>query len=243
MEILNAYELRARVVPAIAVALPLGITLYTILSISQQTSSQLYQFVTSGVVLLVLVYLFSFVVRHNGKKVEPKLWLSWGGPPSTRVMRWRDSTIGENIKQQIHTATERICGVKLSSKEEEAKDAQMADSLIMEAFSLVKAFVRKYNPEGLWDVQNAEYGFHRNLTGCRWLWLIFSLIGTLTCGVLWYIYRDNTLLIGLVLNFLLLISALILGWSLLPKFAKASADRYAESVWTMFLAAANSEKK
>jgi len=243
MDVLNSYELRARFAPAIVVVFPLGIIIYSILSFTGQISNQLSQFLTGGAILLTLVYLFSFLVRHNGRKIEPELWSSWDGPPSTRIMRWRDTTIGEKTKSQAYAAVKHICGITLCSKAQEAEDEQLADNRISEAFNLVKTYVRKNNPEGLWDKHNAEYGFHRNLIGSRKLWLTFSLIGMLVDGIIWFLYRDNNHLGFVMLNALMLIGALVFGWFFLPKFAKASAERYAESVWTMFLVAADSEKK
>ena len=41
----------------------------------------------SAVVFLPLSYFMSQVAADFGKRLEPALWESWGGPPTTRFLR------------------------------------------------------------------------------------------------------------------------------------------------------------
>ncbi len=243
MNFLDPYELRARYAPAVIVASPIIITLFALLPLVQETSNLLVQFGGSALVFVFFAYLFSFVVRACGRRIENNLWEGWGGPPSTRFLRWSDSMFGENLKQQVHDIVERKCGIKLLSKDEEVSDGKAADKCIAEAFAQVKAIVRRNDPTGVCLIHNAEYGFLRNLLGSWGIWFVLAVIGAGVCGALWFVYRNDTLLVGGVLNALLAVSAVILRLTFLPKSTKTAADRYAESSWTMFLAAIDAKEK
>lgn len=237
MEWLDQYEMRARVAPSIIVILPLAIAL---LSIALVISNPIGQIIVSSGIFIIIIYALSFLlIRYYGKKIEADLWIKWGGPPSTRFMRWRDSTFGDDLKQQFHAAVETLCRIRLSSKEEETNDTDRADRQIEQAFLQVKAIVRHDDPEGIWTKHNAEYGFHRNLLGSRNIWLLFSILGIIACGVFWHLSKDDILVIGLALNVLLSICSIFGGWCVLPGLTKYAADRYAESIWNSFLASVN----
>jgi len=242
MNFLDPYELRARYAPTVIVASPVIVTLFALLPLMQVTSNLLVQFGGGALVFVFFAYLFSFVVRSCGRRIETTLWEGWGGPPSTRFLRWSDPMFGENLKRRMHAIVERQCGMKLRSKNEEEMDVKAADKCIVEAFAQVKAIVRRNDPTGVCLIHNAEYGFHRNLLGSWGIWFVLAVIGAGVCGALWFVYRIDTLLVCGVLNALLAASAVILRLTFLPKATKTAADRYAESSWTMFLAIDAKEK-
>jgi hypothetical protein len=196
-----------------------------------------------GVFLLAGLYIASFVVRHYGRRVEKSLWEKWGGPPSTRFLRWRDTTFGEEIKSRLHSRVTMICGITLYPKEEELMNIRNADEKINQAFSHVKAIVRREDPHGLWLSHNAEYGLTRNLYGSRYVWAISSLIGVLSCGVIWIFVKNDTALISTILNFIFFLTAILFGRYYLLKFCIDASNRYAESMWTTFLAITNKTSK
>lgn len=233
MNWLDQYEIKARIAPAIIISLPLAISSIVIALTVSDKFAQLV--ISSGFVFVVFSYGLSFLIRYYGREIETSLWASWDGPPSTRIMRWGDSTLGENIKQQLHEAVENCCGIELSSKDQESNDRSKADAQIEQAFLQVKAIVRQDDPEGIWAKHSAEYGFHRNLLGSRRIWLIFSIIGVIICGITLYFEKDNILILGAIINILLTTISIVSGWHYLPTIIKITADRYAESVWISFL--------
>jgi hypothetical protein len=241
MDWLDQYEIRGRMAPAIIISLPLAISIITIVSIISDKLTQLL--LGYGIIVLVLVYALSFLVRHFGRKIEKGLWSNWGGAPSIRLMRWKDPTFGGDLKEQLHKAVENDCGIRLSSPEEEYVNPQKADEQIMQAFLQVKAIVRKNDPDGIWTKHNAEYGFHRNLLGSKWIWLIFSIIGVVASGITLYFKKDDTLILGLALNIFLIIISILSGWYFLPMMIKDSAERYAESIWNSFLVCSKGKSK
>ena len=237
MEWLDQYEMKARIAPTIIVILPLAVA---ILSIALVISDQIVQVIlSSGIALIIVIYILSSLVRYCGTKIEADLWKNWGGPPSTRFMRWSDSTFGDDLKQQLYAAVESRCRIRLSSVEEEKEDPNKADGLIGQAFLQVKATVRHDDPEGIWTKHNVEYGSYRNLLGSRGIWLVFSILGTIACGAFWYLNKDYILIFGLALNVLLAACSILSGWYVLPSLAKRAAEQYAEGIWNSFLVSSN----
>lgn len=233
MEILDQYEIRARISPSIVVTLPLAVTLF--IGIYEVSNSLVDTVLGAGVIYILLMYSLSIFIRGYGHKIEQALWKGWGGPPSVRVMRWSDSLFGDELKLQFHKAVKDKCDIILSTRAEEKKNPKEADNKISQAFSMVKAILRHCDPEGLWSKHNAEYGFQRNLLGGRGIWLLFSILGSVACLTSWTYEKADIWILGLAIDLIWAIASVICGWYLLPKFIRSSADRYAESAWSSFL--------
>lgn len=233
MEIFDQYEIRARISPSVIISLPLVVMLF--ISIYEVSDSLSETVIGASLVYILLIYSFSIFIRGYGRKIEQALWKGWGGPPSVRVMRWSDSLFGDELKRQLHDAVEKNCDIILSTRAEEKENPNEADKKISQAFSKVKAILRRCDPEGLWSKHNAEYGFQRNLLGGRGIWLLFSILGSIGCWTSWTYEKANIWILGLAISLLWAIASVICGWYLLPKFIRFSADRYAESAWSSFL--------
>lgn len=237
MDWLDQYEIRARIAPTVVVLSPLLFALFFV--VFGVTGSWPGSLSSVGVVALLLIYVLSFLPRQLGRRIEPGLWAGWGGPPTTRRMRWRDPTLDDETKRRLRERAEEVSGVALLSEDEEKKDTEEADELIGRSFEQVRATVREEDPEGLWSKHNAEYGAHRNLLGSRWLWLGTSMLGALVCGAVWYFgTRDFWISLGLIVEVGSVVAAYVMGWHVLPRSTKVAADRYAESVSGAFLAGA-----
>jgi len=235
MDWLDRYEIRARIAPSIIISLPIAISIFSITSILSKEFAQLI--IGGGFTLIVFSYMLSFLIRYYGRELERDLWSNWDGAPSTRFIRWKDSTLGYDIKKQLHDAVENSCKIKLSSPEQEIHDPKKADELIEQAFLQVKEIVRQDYPDGIWVKHSAEYGFHRNLLGSRRVWLLFAIFGIIACGIAVIILKNNNLVIGLILNVLLALISIAGGWYYLPIIIKNTADIYSKSVWISFLTA------
>lgn len=234
MDWLDQYEIRARIMPAAIISLPIAISIIAITSI---ISDQFTQWIVGGgFIFIIFGYMLSFLIRYYGRELEKDLWIKWDGAPSTRFMRWRDSTFGDDLKQQLHETVKNHCGIALSTRAQEEIDPRKADEQIGQSFLHVKGIVRKDDPEGVWSKHNAEYGFHRNLLGSRKFWLAFPIIGIMACGTVFYFMKNENLVLGLALNILMAIISILGGWYYLPMVIKITADRYAESMWISFLA-------
>jgi hypothetical protein len=226
------YEIRARILPAIIVFLPVMVPVFLIVY-GEMTS--IVSFLFSGIVFAALVYPLSFIIRKCGSNYENDLWEGWDGAPSTRILRWRDDTFSVPVKTQLHEAVRSYCGITLSGTEDERSDPRKADEKIIDAFSQVKHFVYHNDPNGTWKKFNAEYGFNRNLLGCKYLWVVLSAVGVVICGICRYFTEDNAYVVGVFIDAAMLITAVILTRYILPETVKDPAEYYASSVWQSFL--------
>ena len=235
----DAYELRARVFPALLVFLPLYVTGVAL----GQWSGGWGVAVTVGITgVIPFVYAGSLAVRQLGRAIEQDLWKSWGGPPTTRFLRWSDKTLSDIQKVRAHRAIRERFGVSLSTPDEERNEPTIADGLISEAFWEIRAYLRSRDKDGLWNQHNAEYGFSRNMLGSRMWWLAISIVGSATCGGLLFASNHGALIGGTVLNGGMTAASLVMGWYFLPRMMVTSADSYAESAISSFLTLAASSE-
>jgi len=224
----DIYEVRARIAPALIVALP---WIFGILALAQALGTM--SLMTSGAALgfLALLYVFSFMVRGLGRRIEERLWQSWGGPPSATILSAGDSTFSAETKVRIRVALKEALGIKGAGDPNWNRDVTQ----VQEAFRLVRQYIRQRDPRGLWLTHNAEYGFLRNLLGSWWLLLINSL---LVAGIGAMLYRELGCTLSLVVAGACLglgLVAIAVRVFVLPAATRTAAARYAESAWTSFI--------
>jgi hypothetical protein len=227
---LDAYELKARVAPGLIVALPMLVVAFYTAPVLRSWPF----FTASGICGLALVYALGLVVRACGRAIEEELWNRWGGPPSTRFMRHRNTAFGADLKKSIATALAREFSFHLLSSEDEAKYPERSDKVIFDAFRKVRTFLRQHDANGLWSKLNAEYGFCRNLLGSRALWLVISLLSTGFAVAYSIRIGGNALNPASAVASLSLICSIYVGWFVLPELTRRVGESYAETAWLQF---------
>jgi hypothetical protein len=233
---LDEYELKARIAPGLILALPILVDAFY----AAPLLSTLPIFAASGICSFALIYGLGYLARTRGKAIEPELWKRWGGPPSTKFLRHRDLSFTADLKVSVRSALTQCFSLVLLTVEEEGREPGRADRAIFDAFRQVRQYLRRHDPGGLWFKHDIEYGFSRNLLGCRVLWLIVAAAATVFAAV----YGARSGVSGGILNpasvlsCLSLLCALYFGWAILPDGTKRIADVYAESVWMAFLGSA-----
>jgi hypothetical protein len=175
-------------------------------------------------------YLLAILVRSLGRRVEPSLWVSWGGPPTTALLRTRTPADNVVLRDRWRAAVESFTGVALLSASDEAADPSRADETI-------EAAVRQLlhlgnNPEyPLVKAENIQYGFERNFYGVRWVGRAIAAACVLLLGGVLAAGATETstgaVVAGLVIN-----ACFVLGWCLLPSVGRtrSSAERYANQL-------------
>jgi hypothetical protein len=117
----DRYNRVARLYPALLTIAPLIWTV-ALLHPGVMTGTAV-RTVASSAMIFGGLYFLSSIARWRGKAVEGKLLDSWGGWPTTLLLRHRDDTIDRFTKGRYHTALERACdGLSLPSAEEETRD-------------------------------------------------------------------------------------------------------------------------
>jgi len=228
----DPYEVRARFAPALIVTSPWLLLIAALVKDVQFSAGAAS---VAALVFLALLYMSSFVVRRLGRRIEGRLWESWGGPPSAVVLTDSDTTFSLKTKADLRMAVTRSLGIQEASDPQWAMDVHR----VQEAFRLVRQHLRLTDPQGLWFTHNAEYGFLRNLWGSWWLWLLNSILSGAVAGLLWHARKAKMLLLASGFSLALGLAAIALRSFALPAATRIAAFRYAESAWTSFLYASH----
>ena len=130
-------------------------------------------------------YLTTNLSRELGRRLEPKLFLQWGGKPTTQLLRHRDKTIEAVTKHRYHSFLADKIHVTFPDKEQEASNPDGADEIYQ---SGVRWLLNHSRPEdgkqfGLIFNENVAYGFRRNALGMKPIGLAVSF-GSLLCVLL-----------------------------------------------------------
>jgi hypothetical protein len=238
-DIIDGYDLKARVAPTAITFLPILFTSYYCFPALYNSP---FLAAGSGLISMALIYLCSMIVRFLGIREQDRLWRLWGGPPSTRFARYRDGRFNAEQKNRIRTALTRIFELDLLGAEEEFKNPKTTDEKIEKAFLEVKEYLRQHEQSGLVDKHNVEYGFVRNLYGGRFILCAGIVLGlfvsgcALTNGKAWHF---NT---AVALNLICALTLLPVTFFLIPEMLKRNAEIYAERAWLTFLEIAEHER-
>jgi hypothetical protein len=230
----DKYERTARVYPALIVSSPaLVAAAMTMPTLPSQT---IMANAVTVAVLLAFLYAMTHVVRGAGRKIEKHLWAGWGGPPSTRMMLWCDTTMSDQWKEKAHATVLAALSVSLLPKDKELHNLDDAKKLIADTFAQVKTILDLEKPEGKHQVHNIEYGFARNLLGASsGIGVAIALLAAGWCVAFLLIERTWWPVGGVAACLILGILFWLAKKFWLPNLVKLSADRYAEKAWTAFI--------
>lgn len=223
---MDEYDRGARIYPALLAVLPISIT-FLILGVTSAT----WWTGLSGLVLASGLWgLVAQMGRYPGKKMEPSLWKSWGGPPTTVLLRHRE---GNRVRvARLHERLAAITQLTFPSAEDEQRDPDGADETYEAAAAELREATRDQTRFPLVFKENCNYGYRRNVLGLK-PWAIGScvLAACLTAVVLIFDQPDFLKVddgLGVTLILMDLIGAL--AWSKLvtPEWVRQPAFAYAE---------------
>ncbi|MFJ2733923.1 hypothetical protein [Streptomyces sp. NPDC087317] len=171
----DKYNRRARLRPVLITLLPVALPIAASAPALPRT-----QWLWSLVLLSGLPLFADQLGRSRGKRIERRLFLSWGGKPSMQVLRWRGPT-GRQQLGFLHTRVQEITGpsLRLPTEEEGAADSWKADQIYDAAGLALRVRARGLPGAELVHEQNCEYGFRRNMLGLRPYALPVALAGLL----------------------------------------------------------------
>ncbi|MYF28111.1 MAG: hypothetical protein F4169_04485 [Gammaproteobacteria bacterium] len=172
--LIDPYELKARVLPAlihISPLLPLFIGV-PILNADVTGSGTL-----ATLLFLAFTVLLSNAVRPLGKRLENRLIDDWGGLPTTILLRYSDTSINLETKKRYHVALEVLLAKsEWPTVETERANPKMADAVYESAIDALRERTRDRDKYRLVFAELANYGFARNLRGGRPIGLILAAL-------------------------------------------------------------------
>ena len=162
---MDAYDLQARFAPMGFVLLPLALVAFVAIPGLGATK------IVAGSIAFILLAAFSFVAtrmaRAAGRARQDALYASWGGIPTTAMLRFRDPRLSVQVKRVHRERLARLgASFPIPDEAEEARDPGGADGKIGAAMDEIR---RRAKERGLKRVhrENINYGAARNAFGLR----------------------------------------------------------------------------
>lgn len=122
----------------------------------------------------------AILARNFGKQIEPGLWNSWGGSPTTQLLR--HSGIGNPVmRERWHKSLAKLLGQAMPTANQEATDPTAADHIYNAGIKLLINKTRDTKKFHLVYKENVQYGYCRNLYAMRTMGILFSFLGACAC--------------------------------------------------------------
>lgn len=226
---LDTYTLKAQLAPMAVVVIPVWLLVFAF------APGQLNAWQTAlGAALpaLGIPILLSQIGRDQGKKKEPTLFRKWGGAPTTRILRHRDTSLDGQTLQRYHAKLAFLVpNVTVPSAQSEGADNEAADRVYESLTRYLREKTRDHSAFSMVFQENMNYGFRRNLWGMKKAGIALALLGTGGClaiAILRFMGQGSNWQVagGLVLVNALLLSLWLLRFT--PNWVKVAGDAYAE---------------
>jgi hypothetical protein len=228
MEIkLDTYSFRARTLPVYLTLAP-GILLLAALV---PDGLQLPLSAAAAIVFAPISYFISQAGADFGKRLEKRLWRSWGGPPTTRFLRHGNDEFNEVTRDRLHVKL-RALGLTVPTREEQQQDERAADKYYE---SCTEELIRRTRDDKKFPLVFkglVEYGFRRNLLGLKPFGIIIAIASL--SGAAWSTYAnwspEEPPAIAIVAG--LITAGLLVSWAMwVTEYAvKLAANRYARFI-------------
>ncbi|MEW6466355.1 MAG: hypothetical protein AB1434_10720 [Pseudomonadota bacterium] len=218
-KIVDPYERKARLAPALLALVPPAAVVFLLYGIEWQPKSAFAGFLVSAGIF----YLLASIARELGKRLEDKLFVRWGGKPTTQLLRHRDHVLDPLTKRRYHGFLSARIGSDFPSAEDERKDGDAADHVYAAATRWLLEKTRDKQRFPLLFAENVAYGFRRNCLGLKPFALVIAL-----AAASWVI-ASSGVVDGATVRWDLLHSMPLNAWSSLAISLIACA------VWSLFV--------
>lgn len=223
----DAYTRRARLTPALIVVLPLGLAVIAVSSDGLKAWTALWSvFVWAGGTALM-----AQLARDRGKRKEPELFQSWGGKPTTQLLRYRGCENSILVTRRHGALQKAIPDLHLPSEAEERVDPSASDHAYDTCVKWLLEKTRDQKKFPLVFDENCSYGFRRNLWGMKPVAIALAVASVLTGTVVIAIRLYNQSSVSAVsFGALGCIIGLLCFWILWcdPGWVRLAAFAYAE---------------
>ncbi len=170
MQSSDSYVFLARIKSAMIAVAPLGLLMLLFLP-----KDPLFVTVFFTLVSAVVGPFAAEAGRALGHGKQSKLWKSWGGAPTTRLLRHRrlpgDITLAPGLRQRI----EHWAGNPLPTEQQEGACPEWADTKYREVVAILRDATRDNTNFPLVFAENVNYGFRRNVWGLKPIGMPFAV--------------------------------------------------------------------
>lgn len=165
MVIMDSYQLKAGLTPAIVTSLPLfPILFYCVPGINTITD-----FAFPIIIISALLYILASICRTLGRDKEKKMFKSWGGKPTSVLLRQTNSIIDCQTKARYYSTIQVLLpGLHLPTKSDEETDLEKSDEIYDSVSKYLRAKTRSAEHQ-LLKCENEDYGMWRNIYGLKYI--------------------------------------------------------------------------
>lgn len=217
----DQYERKARFLPAVLCLLPLLPASAALGGPALEWIKLLLGGVGVGAVGAVGL---SHVASAMGNRLQAKLWPRW--PYDSPTNCWLHPDGGRSKQQRVlwYKAVKRLVGIDIEAAIAAGDDVEAS---INDATSALRSlFWQRPEAERL-RMHNVDFGFARNLTGMRPIWISFLLTSTAAC---WLAAKlDPGALLWAVSSSIIAVVLVPIGLWVLPRYVRTKATYHAES--------------
>jgi hypothetical protein len=224
----DRYVIQARIIPVLLVVFPIA-SLIVVWLPEERVGWKLL----SGLISLVLLSLVAQVGRDAGKRSEPELFQKWGGKPSIRKLRQRDSDMPWVTLERLRERLVREVGISCPTKAEEETDPASADEVYAAYVDHLREATRA---DTILLSENIGYGFRRNLWGMRPAGTVLAAVGTLSAAIgTVLVWGSEEMILPAVATFIN--AGLLAFWTLRVNedWVKDAAESYADRLFRAYL--------
>jgi len=171
------YTINARFKPAFFTLLPAAIT---VLSWHPDAKTLMGSILTILISFGVMTFI-SGLISNLGNTLQDKLFNTWGGAPTTVIIRYANPILDEFTKIRYRQWLEtKIDGLSMPSPEEEVATPDIADHKYRSATNFLREYTRDKIKYPAVYRDNVAYGFARNLLSVRGFGLWVSGVSIIT---------------------------------------------------------------
>ena len=168
----DRYERKARLYPALLAGATLIVIAIGLYGLPFEPKAGLIGLLASCGV----IYLLATIAREFGKRMENDLFDSWGGKPTTQLLRHRDSTLDNPTKARYHAFLSKRLNVPFPTALEELTDPVAADDIYASAARWLLDRTRDTSAFPLLFEELIAYGFRRNCLGLKPMAIFIALL-------------------------------------------------------------------
>ena len=227
---LDSYSFRARFLPAVLVLAPVVAASAAWLPLE----SPAWKALASVGALAAAAVLLSHLARDMGKKKQDGLWKSWGGSPSTRFLRHRDTVLNAQTRQRYHVKLQTLIpGIELPSARSERAKPDAADAAYTSCGDWLREKTRNRARFPILFEENVGYGFRRNLWAMKPAGTMLAIVGGLAASARLVLEVRGQQSPSVETVAALAVSVPLLVWWLLrirPAWVAQAADAYGKTL-------------
>jgi hypothetical protein len=219
----DAYVIRARLIPGVLSGMLL---LPSAIALSIPLEKWLQSLLVGTGLSVVAAIGISHLASAMGNRFQRQLWSDWpNDAPTNQRLHPSDTTCSRQQKEIWWAKIQELTSLDPSLAEKE--DPAELKRLINDAVTSIRTRLWKTGHSDRLQIQNADYGFARNYTGLRPVWLSLTTLGTALCWfcLLFGKADFNWTLVSTVFA----IAAYLLAFFVLPNYVRQKADHYADS--------------